>query len=542
MRTALTLIGCGLLVSLSAGAQAPLAVDLSKADAAAEWIFPDANARIENGELVLDGKKSMTCAFYRPEEWSDVSLKAQFMVEPQDAGVLACGFVVRAKDGADYYFVHFDLGQAILCRHSADSDWVEIKRVGNLDKPAGKWHTAELQCEGNAIRVFLNGQQLYEAQDNTLDRGRIGFYGSQGLVHVKDISVAGKAMPATGDFVIPPATFLHVCADAGAGAYEAFPDVCRLQDGRLMCVFYAGYGHVAMPNEKLPKGGRVSCCFSSDEGRTWTPAETVYDGPDDDRDPSIVQLRSGRLICNFFTLRKAEGKNPPWEGLGTWMVSSDDNGKTWSEPKLISADYYCSSPVRELKDGRLALGLYAEKDGKGWGSVVFSEDKGNTWGNVIDIDNGGMPLDAETDLIELKDGSLYAAERGRAETMAWSVSKDGGKTWSVSVAHGFPGHCPYLLRTPEDIVLMAHRLPQTSLHFSLDECKTWSENVPVDDFIGAYPSMVMLKDGTVLIVYYEEGEGSSIRAKRFLATPKGVKWIPVGAAALTPAERAEMLK
>jgi len=29
--------------------------------------------------------------------------------------------------------------------------------------------------------------------------------------------------------------------DAGAGGYEAFPDVCRLSDGRLMAVFYAGY-------------------------------------------------------------------------------------------------------------------------------------------------------------------------------------------------------------------------------------------------------------------------------------------------------------
>jgi hypothetical protein len=60
---------------------------------------------------------------------------------------------------------------------------------------------------------------------------------------------------------------------------------------------------------------------------------------------------------------------------------------------------------------------------------------------------------------------------------------------------------------------MAHRLPATSLHVSLDECKTWGTNVPVDSVGGAYPSMVTLKDGSILIVYYEEGHGSSIRAK-----------------------------
>ncbi len=335
------------------------------------------------------------------------------------------------------------------------------------------------------------------------------------------------AAPASGAIDTPAPMYVHVCTDAGAGGYEAFPDVCRLADGRLMCVFYAGYGHVAMPNEQLPKGGRIAYCLSSDEGRTWSDAAVLYDGPDDDRDPSIAQLKSGRLICNFFSLRKAEGKNPPWDDLGSWMVYSEDAGKTWSEPRQIAANYYCSSPVRQLSDGRLILGLYAEEESKSWGAVSRSNDDGLTWSPVIDIDNGGMRLDAETDVIELRDGSLFAAQRGRDETMAWSVSKDGGKSWSVSAAFGFPGHCPYLHRSLDGIILMAHRRPDTSLHYSLDDGQTWSENVLVDDVGGAYPSMVTLKDGTILIVYYEEGEGSSIRAKRFLATHQGVKWLPV---------------
>jgi hypothetical protein len=68
-------------------------------------------------------------------------------------------------------------------------------------------------------------------------------------------------------------------------------------------------------------------------------------------------------------------------------------------------------------------------------------------------------------------------------------------------------------------------VPSTSLHYSLDECKTWSKNVLVDNVGGAYPSMVNLKDGTVLIVYYEEGRGSSIRCKRFRATKAGIEWL-----------------
>ncbi|NLV44551.1 MAG: DUF1080 domain-containing protein [Candidatus Hydrogenedentes bacterium] len=491
------------------------------------WMFPDGHARVEQGELVLDGRQSNPRAFYTPQEWTDVSLKASFLVESAETGVLACGFIVRAKDGRNYYYVHYDRGQAILCRSDENNGWNEIKRAGNLDKPAGVWHRGEVQCQGDRLRVFLNDVLLYEAQDAALASGRVGFYAGEGVAHVKDIVISGEARPASGPLTFPPRPYTFVCEDAGAGGYEAFPDVCRLQDGRLISVFYAGYGHVALPNEQLPLGGRVSYCLSTDEGRTWTAAQTLYDGPDDDRDPSIVQLKNGRIICNYFTLRKAEGKNPPWDGLGTWMVYSDDNLATWSEPRLISEDYYCSSPIRQLSDGRLVLGLYGEKDGKGWGAAVFSEDNGESWGPVIDIDNGGMNLDAETDIIQLKDGSLYAAQRGRDETMGWSVSKDGGKTWSVSLAMGFPGHCPYLHRSPSGTIYMAHRLPQTSLHYSRDECQTWSENVPVDSVGGAYPSMVTLKDGSILIVYYEEGAGSSIRAKRFVETPEGIEWKPL---------------
>lgn len=317
--------------------------------------------------------------------------------------------------------------------------------------------------------------------------------------------------------------YISVCQDAGAGAYEAFPDVCRLADTRLACVFYAGYGHVALPNEKLPKGGRIVVSYSSDEGKTWTPAETLYDGPDDDRDPSIAQLRDGRLLCTFFSLR-AKG-NGQWDGLGSHLIVSSDAGKTWSEPQILSPDYYCSSPVRELADGTLILGLYQEHDGMANGAVTRSTDGGKTWSAPIDIDNGGLRLDAETDLIELKDGRLYAAQRTEKESMRFAVSTDRGLTWSVSTPMGFPGHAPYLHRTPEGAVVCAHRLPQTSLHVSWDECATWGDGVLVDDFIGAYPSMVTLKDGAILIVYYEEGEGSSIRARKFRAAKDGITWL-----------------
>jgi hypothetical protein len=110
-----------------------------------------------------------------------------------------------------------------------------------------------------------------------------------------------------------------------------------------------------LPNDEHANGGRISFCVSSDEGQTWTAAETVFDGPDDDRDPSIVQLKDGRLICNFFSLRTSPESNRPFDGLGSLLVTSDDLGKSWSEPRQISKSYYCSSPIR-ISDRPIDLG------------------------------------------------------------------------------------------------------------------------------------------------------------------------------------------
>jgi sialidase-1 len=114
-----------------------------------------------------------------------------------------------------------------------------------------------------------------------------------------------------------------VCSGEAAGGYAAFPDVCRLRNGDLFCVFYSGYGHVSTPNAAWPKGGRIMGVRSFDNGQSWSKPVVVLDTAQDDRDPSVACLKEGTLLLNWFTPR-------PKNQVVVLLARSTDNGKTWS--------------------------------------------------------------------------------------------------------------------------------------------------------------------------------------------------------------------
>ena len=62
---------------------------------------------------------------------------------------------------------------------------------------------------------------------------------------------------------------------------------------------------------------------------------------------------------------------------------------------------------------------------------------------------------------------------------------------------------------------------------SRDDAVSWQGPFVLDSVGGAYPATVELKDGTVLAIYYEEGEGSAIRALRFRLVKEGIVPLPL---------------
>ena len=533
---ALCAIHLAAAAALAAGDAATLAVDLAAADAAQAWHVEDPTWRVADGVIEqTDPELRGTFAWLKTHAFGKLTYEGEFMALPAGTGVKAASLVFGSTDSGNLYWTHFDCRNSQLIMYMLhDGQGKELLRVRRLKMPLNTWHKIRVEHDPPSIKVYLNGKLVTSLDDSTHTHGAVGVRCGQGHIRFRNLKLEGAPAELTTPWRVRPELYQIICDDAGAGSYEAFPDVTRLHNGDLLCVFYAGYSHVSYPCEKWPKGAYIASCRSTDDGKTWGKPQVVVDTRLDDRDPSVCQLKNGTLICNFFRGQytrdgRKRVKRPEFERTNdVYIVRSHDGGHTWeAEPQLIPspfpASHACSEPVRELHDGTLILATYGSCPGKKTPvAFIRSHDAGKTWGDwtVVEDDHHHY----EPSLLQLPDKSLLCTLR---PCMCITRSTDLGRTWTPRKRMGRPGHASYLLRTSTGIVLNAHRVPGTSVEYSLDEGRAWSAPVKIDSAGGAYPSMVELRDGSILVVYYcDRGrKGHGIRARKFRVDAKGITFV-----------------
>ncbi|NCX97599.1 MAG: hypothetical protein EBX35_03200 [Planctomycetia bacterium] len=269
-------------------------------------------------------------------------------------------------------------------------------------------------------------------------------------VGVRSVTVSGCTLDvADGD---PPGSqrmgvALRLRNDGGSDTYR-IPGLVRTRAGSLVAAYDVRYRGGA----DLPADIDVGTQRSTDGGKTWEPMRIALDMGRDPAfafdgvgDPCIFADReTGRL---FVAALWSHGKRA-WHGSGPGIApdetgqlviaSSDDDGRTWSKPRNITAEVkdpawrlVLAGPGTgiTLRDGTLVFpGQFKDARNVPHSTLLWSQDRGTSWR----IGTGVKDKTTESQLVELGDGSIMINcrdDRGGARTVA--VTRDLGRTWQL---------------------------------------------------------------------------------------------------------------
>ncbi|OAI55902.1 hypothetical protein AYO49_05075 [Verrucomicrobiaceae bacterium SCGC AG-212-N21] len=313
-------------------------------------------------------------------------------------------------------------------------------------------------------------------------------------------------------------------------------DLIKLQNGELLLFTREGTEHIS-------DDGDVIMLRSKDGGLTWGDRKVVAGiVKSDEREGCGIQLKDGTIVLGIFynNLYKPDGtynyshqhllneKNR----LGAYVITSNDNGHTWSEPSYVdttgmpfrNVEGPTDAPI-EMPDGSILMAIIGynfEGDEGNRSSVILrSTDKGRTWSHhgTIASDKGNkLGGFMEPGIVRTKSGRIIAAMRNHAgENAIWTAfSDDGGKTFSPVQKTAMIGHPVDLIQLADGRVMATYGI-RPSVHakpggiracFSSDDGKTWDIGTEVQlrsDFLNwdvGYPESLQMPDGRVLTVYY----------------------------------------
>ncbi len=339
--------------------------------------------------------------------------------------------------------------------------------------------------------------------------------------------------------------------------YHGWPTVCKGEDGTL-------YATASLRISHIDPFGAIVFYESHDNGETWSDARIIVDTSLDDRDTGVVYLGNGKILVNWFAHNtsnyfekedymawqkkvtteqknaakaRMEEEDPIKHMGGSFVILSEDGGKTWSDPVRVpvkaphgpslSQDgktlYFFGSPA---SNSQLATGGTALAGGYFY--LFISRDNGKTWqqrGKVKLPTSLQASIFDEGYCIQLEDGSFLAGIRtGEGNVIDhWTIcitrSKD-GVNWSTPEPVRGPGgdildgSPPHLLQLSNGVIILAYTCRNgqscgSRARLSYDNGLTWSEEFiicvsdqPKNGDLG-YPSTVELADGTLFTTTYQ---------------------------------------
>jgi len=332
-----------------------------------------------------------------------------------------------------------------------------------------------------------------------------------------------------------------------------FPWLCEKADGEIVASFAIGEAF-----ESVDSASYV--CTSRDGGRTWSAPARMFDlqGEEDKLTDycKVSTLPDGRLVALGYTFLRDDPElsigNPENGGLlddFIFFSISEDGGKTWGQMQRIDCAWgphaEASAPLTVLQDGTWMTPITGFPDWNGklhskmCGRALTSRDGGKTWcDDAVCMDFDGKVTCFEQRICQLDSGAILCigwnenAETGERMENHYTVSYDGGKTWSAPLPTGVRGQASSLCALGGEKFLALHAVRRDTdrpgiyayvVDFSektwkiVDECVVFEPIVPVlkdskmaDIFSFlkfGQPGAILLSDGNVLMSHWYAQDG-----------------------------------
>jgi len=273
--------------------------------------------------------------------------------------------------------------------------------------------------------------------------------------------------------------------------------------------------------------GKISLVLrrSTDQGRTWSPIQTLHAVPEGGvGDPALLLDPSGRIWCFFaygppgigFRTAKPGPLTGP-EVLQLHAMSSDDDGHTWSAPTDLTPQlrdpswhaFFVSSGTHFVtSNGRYILPLVVrDANQQVTARNACSDDRGITWRVSPPI----APGSDESKALEVPGGIILQNMRSAGKSRLLARSTDGGITFTpfqsnpaLIDASANAGFARY--RDPRHNLLLftnaaSTRRENLSIRFSRDNGLTWSPPKTIHAGPAAYSTVLQLSSGAIAVLY-----------------------------------------
>jgi len=231
--------------------------------------------------------------------------------------------------------------------------------------------------------------------------------------------------------------------DDGVNTFR-IPGMATTDKGTLITVYDIRYKN----SGDLPGNIDVGTSRSTDGGRSWQATKVIMDmgEPNENNgigDPAVLfdPVTKKIWVAALWSKgnRSIAGSKPGLSEDVTGqlvLVSSDDDGLTWSAPKSITAgtkdpawNLFFNGPGSgiAMADGKLVFAAqYWDEHAMPYSTLVYSNDHGKTW----KTEDGPKPNTTESQIIETTPGILMLNMRdNRGSFRSVATTNNMGKTW-----------------------------------------------------------------------------------------------------------------